>query len=708
VSVTNTAGATIVGGSSINVTVTANVAAAQTLATNTTAAQALAATAAAAGGSTAATTAAAFTGATGVSAADIATVNAAAAASGATAATVLAAVNTIATNNANAVTAANVTATSNDALASAVVKGGNIISIADGSDNSDQLKSVSLDGNAGLATVAGDALTSVTVANSNAGVTINNTTTTHAESVTVINVKGGTIQDSAAGTLNIATATTKSTGVTFSAGVATKVNVAAAVDLTATLNAGAATSVVVTGAGKVTLATGGAQIGTATSTIDASGNTGGVIVSTALATGQTFIGGSGKDTVTVGATTKTISLGAGDDTVILSGHLDGATGKVDGGAGSDTISGTAAVLSALNAYDVANLANFETFKVTTALADTSVFDVSQIAGLVNFVAGAGVADSATAHAIGLGANTNVTILGAASSTSSGILDIALKTDTTADVVNLTLNHTVTVNDDGVVDAVAANSSITAAGVETINVTSTATPSIAVADLVSGKADIITNVLSIGDVALTTLKISGDTALSFAAAANQVKLATIDASANTAGVTIDARLDTIAVAIKGTAKADVIYSGSQGDSLTGGGGNDTFKFATSTSSIGTGKFDTISDFVANTYGNGTSGAVNSTGANTDVTKWTGDVLTFVQAGTGAGGIKVDVLTSAADASTYLANNKNANTVVAALDSSNNNLYVDNTGDGVADFYIHLTGVTTINSGAFVLAASAGAL
>jgi hypothetical protein len=38
------------------------------------------------------------------------------------------------------------------------------------------------------------------------------------------------------------------------------------------------------------------------------------------------------------------------------------------------------------------------------------------------------------------------------------------------------------------------------------------------------------------------------------------------------------------------------------------------------------------------------------------------------------------------------------VIAALDSTNN-LYVDNTGDGVADFFIHLTGVTTITAAAF---------
>lgn len=701
VTVTNTAGATIVGGSSINVTVTANVAAAQTLSTNTNGAQTAAVTAAGLGGSTAATTAAAFTGATGVSTADIATINAAAAASGATPASVLAAIATIATNNANAVTAANVTATTNDALASAVVKGGNIISIADGSDNSDQLKSVSVDGNFGTVSLSGQALTSVTLANSNQGASISNTTAAHTQNVTVTNVKGGTISDGAATTLNIISATTKSTGVTFSAAAATKVNVAAAVDLSATVTAALATSVAVTGAGKVTIA--GATLD-GNAVIDASANTGGVIVTPTLGNTQNFIGGAGKDSITIGATQKTINLGAGDDTVTLTGSL-GTNGKVDGGAGNDTIAGTAVVMAGLTGTDAAGLVNFETYKVTTALQNATTFDVSQIAGLVNFVAGAGVADGATASAIGLGANANVSLLGAAGSTSTGILSVALKTDTASDVINLTLNHTVTVDDNGAVNQVAANSSVIATSIETINVISTATPTIATADLVNGKADVITNVLTIDDTSLTTLKISGDTALSFTANVNQIKLATIDASANTAGVTIDASADTIALTIKGTAKADTIISGTQGDTLTGGGGNDTFAFGAGSSSIGTGKFDTITDFVANTYGNAQTGGVDTgaagTGANGSAAKWTGDVLSFAHVGNGSVAFKVDVLTSAADATTYLANNKNANGVVAALDSSNSNLYVDNTGDGVADFYIHLTGVTTINAAAFVI-------
>lgn len=694
VSVSNTAGVTVVGGSSINVTAGSSVASLTALANAIT-------TASDDGAIDAAILAA--VNANGITSGQGATIKAAylsvsgAGVAGTTAAEVTAGKAAIAALLPTYAALA-VNATTNTALASATVKGGSTVTIIDGSTALDQLKSVSLDGNVGAAALTGKALTAVTVANTNQNVIVTNATASHTQSVTLTNVKGGTIQDAAATTLNIAATTTKSSGVTFSAAEATKVNVAAAVDLSTTLTTVKATSVVVTGAGKVTVA--GASLDAA-AVIDASGSTGGVIVSTGLGVAQNFIGGAGKDTVSIALNTKTINLGAGDDTVILTDHL-GVAGKVDGGAGNDTIAGTAAVLSALNAADAAGLVNFETFKVTDALAAGS-YDVSQVAGVVNFVAGAGVVGGAVANATGLGANANVSILGAAT---NGTLNLALKTDTTADVVNVTLGHGFTVNDDATSSNANVATIVGAQLIETVNIISTGTPTIAPADLsVGSKADTITNVLTLNDDALVTLKVSGDQAFSITTAASQVKLATIDASANTAGATIDATANTIALTIKGTAKADVITGGTLGDTITGGGGNDTFKFVAAGSSIGTGKFDTITDFVANTYGNAQTAGVDNggagTGANGTAAKLTGDILSFVHNGTGAGGVVVDVLTSAADASTYLANNKGANVVVAALDSSNSNLYVDNTGDGVADFYIHLTGVTTINAAAFTL-------
>src|SRR5690606_37338035 len=96
-----------------------------------------------------------------------------------------------------------------------------------------------------------------------------------------------------------------------------------------------------------------------------------------------------------------------------------------------------------------------------------------------------------------------------------------------------------------------------------------------------------------------------------------------------------------------------------------------------------------------------GKASSAGATADATKLTGDTIQITKAGTGANGIVVDVFTNAADSLTFLQNEAEGNTVVAALDSSTGNLYIDNTGDGVADFFIQLTGVTTLDEAAFVL-------
>lgn len=715
VTVSNTAGATIVGGSSINVTTSSAAAAIAKAAASAalTTAVGVAADTDAVGVLTAAAVAAGTT-----TAAQKSTIDTAAGTSVAAAATASGVIST-----ADAVTVANynVTATSNAALASATIKGGNTVTITDGSTKADQLKSVSLDGNQGLAKLTGDALVSVSLANSKAATTIINSTA-HTETVTLNNVTGGLITDANATTFNVATTGTKSSGVSISAAAATTVAINAAVDAGLTdISANKATSIVVTGAGKTTI--GGLSSAAALASIDATGNTGGVIVTPILAAGVAFAGGTGNDTIKLGASTKAITMGAGDDTVIISGAL-GTGGTVDAGAGTnDTLAGTSAVVAALTALQAGKFTNFETLKITDVLANNASFDVSAFAGVVNFTAANGVA-AGTAHAVGLGANVNVTLSGDLL-TNAGTLDLVLKTDTTADVLNVTVNHSYLDNNNTTADAVGVAVSITAAGIETLNVKSTATNTLA-ADTITGyKADVVTNTLTLGDDAIVTLNVTGDTALKFTAAATQLKLATIDASANTAGVTIDAHLiidpTSAPLTIKGSATAantliggqandtiiggsaaDVITGGKGGDTLTGKGGNDTFIFAAGDSSIGTGKFDTITDFVANTYGNGASHAAGTGADLTDLTKVTGDILSFGKFGTGAGGVIVDVLTSAADASTYLANHAGtANTVIAALDSTNNNLYIDNTGDGVADFYIHLTGVTTINAAAFTL-------
>jgi hypothetical protein len=728
--VSNNVGVTTTGGSTVSVTAGGSfLTAAKALALATTNAQ-TAAAAVNAGAPSAAQQAAAFALAAGVSAADIAAVNAAVGAGGAfgagtqpaVAAAIAAAVAAENAASTAAATATKVTISGN-AITSATVIGGDVVSIGDNAKNT--LTTVSLNGNTGVATLTSDTLTSVTLANLKTSTNIVNASA-HAETVTVNKVTGGTITDAGATSFTLASTGTKSSAVSIAAGAATKVTINAAVDLATTdIAANLATSFAVTGAGKVTIA-GLSAVGALIS-IDATANTGGTLVTTAIGNGVAFAGGTGNDTITLAANTKAITTGAGDDTVVIAGAL-GTGGTVDAGAGTDTLSGTSAAIVAAAAIGQATkFTNFETLKVTDALVNGTSYDVSGFAGVVNFTAGAGVA-SGTASAVNLGANANVTLSGNLI-TNNGALSVALKTDTAADVVNLTVNHSYLDNNDTTPDAVSVTATITANAIETINFKSTATNT-QTADLIAGyKADVVTNTLVLTDDAIVNLKVTGDAGFVFNAAATQTKLTSIDASADTGLVTINggAVLSTsAALTIKGSltaaniltggagadvivggAKADTITGGNGGDTLTGNGGNDTFVFAAGSSTIGTGTSDTITDFVANTYGLGTNGAVTALGGTgVAAANLTGDLIKIAATGSVVTDtIKVFVATNASDASTFLANNHSntggAAIVSIALDSSSNNLYIDNTGDGVADFYIHLTGVTTITAAAFTL-------
>ena len=186
-------------------------------------------------------------------------------------------------------------------------------------------------------------------------------------------------------------------------------------------------------------------------------------------------------------------------------------------------------------------------------------------------------------------------------------------------------------------------------------------------------------------------------------ATNVTASTIDAGAGNDNITGSAGKDVI----NGGDGKDTIYGAGAADTLTGGAGNDTFVYAASTDST-LAKTDVITDFVANTYGNGTSGAAG-TGASTDATKLTGDVLKFtgLSAAVVADGAYTFVATNAADAQTFIQNTAietsaaKDNAFTAALDSTTGKLYIDLDSNGTVDSVIQLTGVTTITAAAFEL-------
>lgn len=527
----------------------------------------------------------------------------------------------------------------------------------------------------------------------------------------------------------------------------TTVSVAATGSNTVKLTSGAATitAVTVTGAGSVDLS-GAALTAVKTLTVADGGATvdatGGVL--------ETATTGAGNDTITVvGTNIKNVSTGAGNDKVNTVTSALAATSVVDLGAGDDTLTLSAAptagatlaggdgtdtlavayaaytTISGYGATDLAKITGFETLSVTgAALANADVVNLSKVTGLTSAQI-LGVANTGAASITNVGANSTVIIKGdMQTGADDGSLTISLKDATgAADVLNLTIDQAITQNNDGTVDTyTSAITGITTTGIETLNVTSTGTLSAAVT--AGAKTDVAVNGLNITNDNLVNLNVLGDQAFTFTSAAGMTKLATIDMSGNTAGGTVsvaNAATDGTAAAItitgsgaadtitgsgnadtiSGGAGNDTITGGAKADALSGGAGNDTFEYTAGSDST-LAQLDVISDFSANTYGNGTNGAAG-TGAAADSTKWTGDVLKLNVDTVTYTKVDVSVQTSSADAQVFIQNvaNATADTIAAALDSTSGKLYIDFSGDGTVDSVIQLTGVTAITEAAFVL-------
>ncbi|USX27947.1 DUF4214 domain-containing protein [Oxalobacteraceae bacterium OTU3CINTB1] len=555
----------------------------------------------------------------------------------------------------------------------------------------------------------------------------------------------GATTASKATTLNLTTDTSNvevkdTTGVN----VATSVSIAATGKNTVKLSDGLnVATLAVTGAGSVdvssvnlvkvatlTVGDGGVTFANGTSTATTFTATTGAGVDTLTIDGAnvaTVNTGAGNDVVNVATAlvaTGSIVLGAGDDTInFAAAPVTGAT--ITGGAGKDTLGLSVANYNTVAGYAADNLAKISGFEILSvtdaAIADATTVDLSKIAGLTGFQS-AGVTATKAASVIGVGAASDIILKGDLAA-NSGALTVTLKDATgTTDVLNLTIDTKIAQNADTTVDTTAATVTTTIAGVETINVKSTGTPSIDVAS--AAKADVAVNTLALTDTALVNLNVTGDQAFSFTSAAGSTKLASIDATANTAGATINvsaSAADSSIITIKGSltaantivgsanadtitggAKGDVITGGAGADLLNGGAGNDTFVYATAADSTLV-KMDIITGFSANTFGNGTAGAAG-TGAGADATKWTGDVLDFT-AIAGMTKVVVGVYTNSSDAQVFL-QNVGADAVVtdaigAALDSTTGRLYLDLDSNGTADSVIQLTGVTTLTAAAFVV-------
>lgn len=215
---------------------------------------------------------------------------------------------------------------------------------------------------------------------------------------------------------------------------------------------------------------------------------------------------------------------------------------------------------------------------------------------------------------------------------------------------------------------------------------------------SGAAGATTFVTSSTNLSVSLKGGAGNDFLSGASTTDATKVVTIDGGAGNDTIIGGAGKDVLS----GGAGNDTIIGGAGADAISTGAGNDKIVFNAITDSTLVNR-DVISDFQANTFGNGAAGAAG-TGAGAEA-NWTGDVILFkVAAPQLAVGVKVSVQANAADAQTFIQNTAAdavANEVGVALDSSTGFLYIDANSDGNIDSVVQLTGVTTITAAAFQL-------
>jgi S-layer protein len=531
------------------------------------------------------------------------------------------------------------------------------------------LKSVSISGNTGAATIKSDALTSLSLANTTQNATVNAAAGTRTLDVTV----NGVTNDA-----------------TITDGTATGLKVAATgADSKIKLSAAAATTLDISGDKKLIISDATAPVTAITST-----NTAGVTITPTLGTTMAFTGGDGKDTVTVGATTKAIAMGNGDDTVNVEAGVTalGTGGSLDGGAGTDTLgmdaddaktatssntfAGTISGFEVLNlngaasaavAVNLANLDNIDKVKMSVNITQDLTLNNIASNATVTFAAGQTEGKTTIVNVLNAATNTNDVLNIGVSSSSSGI---DVKTVTVADVETINLNTDDTA---ATPSGIAHTMTLTAAAAKTLNV--------------SGDAGVTLTLT--GSSALETINTSGVTK-------GGVSVATVatNKSVTMTGGNTDTKFD--ASSITDGTKVATITTGAGNDTITGGAGNDVINAGNGTNTItGGGGADTMTGGTGvDTYKY--SAVAESQGTNVDV-------ITNFQVGAGGDVIDVSAITTEGGSFLGIANGYGAVLTSltktkgdAVFDKSTSTLYIDVDGSGTldsADMAIQLTGVTS---------------
>jgi Ca2+-binding RTX toxin-like protein len=387
-------------------------------------------------------------------------------------------------------------------------------------------------------------------------------------------------------------------------------------------------TIVVSGGGVVNVVQGTNAVFDNVVTVNAAGNSGGV-------------------TIDLGANTKNLNIigGAGNDRFILNGAISAFNNNdvIDGGPGKDTL--VVSLNDATNLALPSQISNIEVIEVTGVMSAASTINAA-LFNTKDFTFTFSITQNLTLN--GLESGATIGFFGTGSASKTITLNVTGALGNTSDVLN--------------VFAKAGNpttiGTITANGVETINITSSS---------VAGENFTIAGLSS---AQLQTITVSGKGNVTISSPIPASPLSLVDASAASGQVNINASNSTVATqffggsandTFTGGTKNDIFFGSKGADTITTGAGNDIIVYTDPSQSRASDGIDVITDF----------------NVATDVIQFKG--LSTVGTPTYIG------------AAVFTASG------VTQLRMSGSNLEVDLNGDTVVDMTITLSGVNFANFG-----------
>ncbi|MBJ7414781.1 MAG: hypothetical protein JHC88_04835, partial [Niveispirillum sp.] len=377
--------------------------------------------------------------------------------------------------------------------------------------------------------------------------------------------------------------------------------------------------------------------GSAQSTVTATGTAGltlGTVPSGVTKLDASALTGALSATFDVGTPDITVTGGAGNDVITISnaGSI-GTKDSLNGGAGANTL----AIAANLSTDAKTQVSNFQTLRMTAA----GTYDVDRLVGATSYDLRSSTDADSTLQGLTSGASVRVS---ADAEDLTLTVTGATAVSSTADSLNITLSNS-TSTDDVEVDTIAA------AGVETINITSSGATGASKANVIGAFT---------GSTGLTKVTVTGSGALTVTGT-GALAISTFDASTLTGALTANVSASTASGVmtvtggsgsdnITGRSGRDSIVSGAGNDTISGGGGNDLLSGGDGNDSItGGANDDTIVGGAGNdtvTSGAGTdsvdagegddtvviSTTANFTSADTIVAGAGNDTLSFTEAGT----------------------------------------------------------------------------